>query len=61
MSLLEMKCQSLTELWQPIRKESFYYQSNAFMDVLTFLLKDAVIDNLLREGVFKNVFYIRLQ
>ncbi len=51
--------QHLVELFQSFRVELFYGPTYLFMNLLSPFEKQAVIGNLLSEGVFKDVFQLR--
>jgi hypothetical protein len=53
--------ESFVELRKPILKEFLHDLSDLLMDGLTLLLKEAVVNHFLSEGVFEYVFQFWLQ
>jgi hypothetical protein len=56
-----MKGQGFVKLGQTIRKELFNDLSDPLMDFLAFSLENTVVNNILGQGMFKNVLQIRLK
>ena len=61
LSLLEVVGEGLVEIRQSVMKQILHDFSNLFMDVLAFLIEQAIVDDFLREGMLEDVFQIRLK
>jgi hypothetical protein len=60
LAMFEMKCERLKKLWEAILKQLLDDQTRPFVYDLSILFQQAVINYLLRRGVFKDVFQVRL-
>ena len=60
LSLFEVIRQGLVEFRQSVLEELLYHLSNLFMDILTFLLEQAIVNNFLCQGVLEDIFQVGL-
>ena len=59
--LFEMVSERFIELGEPLMEQRLHHLADPFMDFLTLLFEESVVDHLLSQGMLEDIFQIRLK